>query len=96
MLLEASSGLPPRRVNQVDLVPTIATLVGTGIPLGSSGVVIEEVVEAAMGTEAVERALRRNWEQMSKVSGRGGAQGNKDVDEVKKVSPVVHLCHFPP
>lgn len=63
-----------RQVNQIDLVPTLALLLGLPIPYNNLGEVIPECFSAS--PEALETATRVNAEQIERYI---EAYGNKDV-----------------
>jgi ethanolaminephosphotransferase len=53
-----------RKVQQSDVVPTIASLMGFPVPRNSLGVVLQETTEVLLGDEAWVRSLRRNAMQV--------------------------------
>jgi ethanolaminephosphotransferase len=53
-----------RKVQQSDVVPTIASLLGFPVPKNSLGVVLEEVAGNLLGETAWVRSLRRNAKQV--------------------------------
>lgn len=53
-----------RKVQQSDVVPTIASLLGFPVPKNSLGVVLEEVAGNLLGEAAWVRSLRRNAQQV--------------------------------
>lgn len=53
-----------RKVQQSDVVPTLASLLGFPIPKNSLGVVLQETAELLLGDEAWVRSLKRNAKQV--------------------------------
>jgi ethanolaminephosphotransferase len=53
-----------RKVQQSDVVPTIASLMGFPVPRNSLGVVLQETTKLLLGDEAWVRSLRRNAKQV--------------------------------
>jgi ethanolaminephosphotransferase len=53
-----------RKVQQSDVVPTIASLMGFPVPRNSLGVVLQETTELLLGDEAWVRSLERNAKQV--------------------------------
>jgi ethanolaminephosphotransferase len=53
-----------RKVQQSDVVPTIASLMGFPLPRNSLGVVLQETTEFLLGDEAWVRSLERNVKQV--------------------------------
>jgi ethanolaminephosphotransferase len=53
-----------RKVQQSDVVPTLASLIGFPVPKNSLGVVLQETTEALLGDEAWVRSLERNARQV--------------------------------
>lgn len=58
--------LEVERINQVDLVPTLSTLLGIGIPTNNLGVLIDGVVRWRSDADLLD-ALESNAEQMAKL-----------------------------
>ncbi|KAG0148327.1 hypothetical protein CROQUDRAFT_41588 [Cronartium quercuum f. sp. fusiforme G11] len=70
----SSQTITPKRVQQLDIVPTLSVLFQGGIPPSSIGVMIESVIEAASsdlttGHRMVEEQLRQNALQLARTLG---------------------------
>ncbi|OAV89434.1 hypothetical protein PTTG_05988 [Puccinia triticina 1-1 BBBD Race 1] len=69
--LASDQEIEPEQVQQVDIVPTIAMLFGTGIPPASIGVAIQSALQASLGDQQslhnmqIEAALRNHAVQLT-------------------------------
>eukprot|EP00946_MAST-07B_sp_MAST-7B-sp1_P000587 g587.t1 len=58
-------------VDQLDVVPTLSVLLGTGVPVESQGVVLQPFLRALLSTEDLTKALFTNVDQLWKWASRG-------------------------
>ena len=84
-LFSAVASAPARRgsddleyhhsAQQVDVVPTIAALFGTGVPARSCGIVLEPVLEALRGRVPVDDLRRANFAHLRRLTASSSADG---------------------